>query len=295
MSKQGQAVIYKMVTERMIEKLKAGTVPWRKPWVNRGMAVNWKNQKPYRGINQWLLDPGEYATKKQIEEAGGKVKPEEVKKGHIVVFWKPIEKKDAENEDEKKFFLLRYYQVYEINTQAEGLKSKMALTSFDHDPVEEAEKILAGYKNGPTISRNPGKAVYYPKTDHMNFPPLTDYENRDEYYSTAFHEAIHSTGAAKRLNRPGIVEFDKFGSEQYSKEELVAEMGAAMLCAVAGIDNSTIENSAAYINAWLTKLQNDHSLVVSAASQAQRAADHILGVSFGENSNEGEGEEAAAA
>ena len=282
--------IYKMVTERMIEKLKAGTVPWRKPWVNRGMAVNWVTGKAYRGVNAWLLDPGEYASIKQINKAGGRVK--KGAKSQIVVFWKAIEKTDKDSGEKDTFFMLRYYRVFEINTQVEGLKSKMTVLPFDHNPVEEAEKILAGYANGPTISRNPGRAFYTPATDHMNYPPLTDYANRDEYYSVAFHEAIHSTGHAKRLNRPGVADFDRFGSEQYSKEELVAEMGAAMLCAVAGIDNSTIENSASYIDAWLSKLQNDHTLVVSAASQAQKAADLILGVTFAEKEEE---EEATAA
>jgi antirestriction protein ArdC len=281
-----QQVIFKMVTDRMIEKLKAGTVPWRKPWVNRGMAVNWVTGKLYRGINQWLLDPGEYASFKQITAAGGKVK--KGAKSEIVVFWKPMIKKNKENGEEEKFFLFRYYRVFEINTQVEGLKSKMKIESFEHDPVEEAEKIIAAYVNGPTISRNPGRAVYTPINDHVNFPPLADYPNRDEYYSTALHELIHSTGHEKRIGRPGIVNFDKFGSEQYSKEELIAEMGAAMLCGMAGIDNSTIDNSAAYIASWLEKLQNDDTLVVAAASQAQKAADLILGTTFEEKNEEEE-------
>lgn len=92
-----------------------------------------------------------------------------------------------------------------------------------------------------------------------------------------FHEMVHSTGYESRLNRDGVTGTHKFGSEDYSKEELVAEMGTAMLCGVAGIDNSTIENSASYIQSWLRQLKNDKKLVILASSKAQKAVDYILG------------------
>ena len=237
-----------------------------------------KTQKPYRGINTWLLEPGEYATFNQIKQAGGKIK--KGSKSHIVVFWKWLEKEDEDTGDTVKIPFLRYYRVFEISTQVVGVKSKRNIVEYDHNPIEEAEKIFKGYMNAPDYTFRSGQAYYQPALDRINVPPLKDYKIPEEYYSTLFHEMIHSTGHASRLNRAGIEEVAAFGSETYSKEELVAEMGAAMLCGVAGIDNNTIENSANYIGGWLRALKDDKRLVVRAAAQAQNAADYILGTTY---------------
>ncbi|MHA7584557.1 ArdC family protein [Paenibacillus vandeheii] len=274
--------IYEMITNRMIELLEKGVVPWRRPW-KVGGAVNWKTQKPYRGINTLLLEPGEYASFKQISEAGGKVKKGE--KSEIVVFWTWLEKEDKDGEPVKIPFL-RYYRVFEINRQCEGLQSKRNDQTFDHDPIEAAERICEGYKDAPPVRFASGRAFYRPADDIVSVPPICDYSKPEEYYSTLFHEHVHSTGHESRLNRSGITELAAFGDESYSREELVAEIGAAMLCGVAGIDNSTIENSAAYVGSWLRKLKDDKKLVVQAAGQAQKAADHILGVTFQEAASE---------
>lgn len=266
--------VYEMVTNKIIEQLEKGVIPWRKPWVNFS-AINWKTGKAYRGINTLLLEPGEYASFKQIKEAGGTVKKGE--KGHVVVFWKWIEIEDDETGEKEEIPFLRYYKVFEINSQVEGLKSKRETTEYQHDPVEEAEKIIKGYKNGPCYSFHPGSAYYQPLLDRINVPPMKDFKIVDEYYCTIFHEMVHSTGHRSRLNRKGIEEITAFGSEVYSNEELIAEIGAAMLCGVAGIDNSTIENSASYIQSWLRRLKNDKRLIVTASAQAQKAADYILG------------------
>lgn len=267
------ANVYEIVTERIIKKLESGVIPWRKPWNSNG-AVSWDTQREYRGINVMLLDPGEYATFQAITKAGGKVK--KGAKSQIAVFWKMFEDKD---DPEKKIPYLRYYSVFEINTQVEGLKSKRKdAKSYEHDPIEAAEQIKEGYRNAPPITFAPGKAYYVPAKDIISVPALTDYHNPEEFYSTMFHEMVHSTGHKSRLHRSGILDVAAFGSETYSKEELVAEIGAAMLCTVAGIDQSTFENSASYINGWLRKLKGDSKLIVSAASQAQKAADHIRGI-----------------
>ncbi|MDP4084700.1 MAG: zincin-like metallopeptidase domain-containing protein [Bacillota bacterium] len=273
--------VYEIVTQKIIEQLEKGVIPWRKPWVNAN-AVNWVTQKPYRGINTMLLSPGEYATFKQISEAGGKVK--KGAKSEIVVFWKWLEKENEEGKTEK-IPLLRFYRVFEINTQVEGLNSKREVVTFEHNPVEKGENIHKGYINSPSYSFHSGKAYYLPGRDHINVPPLKDYKNPHEYYSTLFHEMVHSTGNQSRLARSGILEKASFGDEIYSREELIAEMGAAMLCGVAGIDNSTIENSASYINSWLRALKDDKRLVIQAASQAQKAADYILGTQYQEGEN----------
>lgn len=274
--------MYEIVTEKVMEELEKGVVPWRKPWINGG-AVNWKTQKAYRGINVFLLESGEYATYKQIQEAGGKVRKGE--KSHIVVFWKWLEKEDEESGKVERIPYLRYYRVFEINSQVDGLESKRKETSFDHDPIGKAEEIYKDYINAPDYTFYSGKAVYYPTLDKINCPPLKDFPKVEEYYSTLFHEMVHSTGHKNRLARSGVTTQDvAFGDDVYSKEELVAEMGAAMLCGVAGIDNNTISNSASYIHSWLRSLKEDSRLVVQAAAQAQKAADYILG----EEETEGE-------
>ena len=271
--------VYEIVTERIIKKLEAGTVPWRRPWSNYH-AVNWLNQKAYRGINTMLLEAGEYATYKQVTEAGGTVKKGQ--KANLIVFWKWMIKEDQETGEKQEFPFLRYYNVFEINTQCEGLQSKRKEQEFNHNPIEEAELIKEGYQDAPLITFSPGKAFYSPSNDTISIPPLKDYEKPEEYYSTMFHELVHSTGHSSRLKRPGIIQPAGFGSETYSKEELVAEIGAAMLCAVSGIDNTTVDNSASYIASWLRRLKEDSRLVVMAAAQAQKASDYIQGIQFTE-------------
>lgn len=266
--------VYDFVTQAIIEKLEKGTVPWRKPFINC-TAVNWLTQKPYRGINAFLLDGGEYATFKQISQNGGKVKKGE--KGNLIVFWKWIEREDEKTGEIKEVPLLRYYKVFEINTQCEGLKSRRRSISFDHDPIEEAESVIKKYKPAPSFTHKSGSAYYLPSKDVVNVPPMKDFKKAEEYYSVFFHEMVHSTGHSSRLNREGVTQRASFGSELYSKEELVAELGAAMLCATVGIDNDTIDNSASYINGWLRSLKNDNRLIVQAAAQAQKAADFIIG------------------
>jgi antirestriction protein ArdC len=270
--------IYEMVNTKIIEKLEAGVIPWRKPWKGSG-AVNWKTQKEYRGINQILLDAGEYATFKQIKDAGGKVK--KGAKSEIIVFWKFLEKENEQGETEK-LPLLRYYRVFNIEKDVEGLEPKQERAEFNHNPIEEAEKIFKGYINCPSYTFENDGAWYRPFQDLINVPPISAFEKGEEFYCTLFHEMAHSTGHESRLKREGIKTVAAFGSEDYSKEELIAEFTASMLCGVAGIDNSTIDNSASYINSWLRKLKDDKTMLVQAAGKAQKAADYILGTKFEE-------------
>jgi antirestriction protein ArdC len=103
------------------------------------------------------------------------------------------------------------------------------------------------------------------------------FQSAEAYFSTLFHEMTHSTGHEKRLNRPTLTDLCPFGSTNYSLEELVAEMGAAFLCGLTGVENNTIDNSAAYLKGWLGKLKNDTKLLIQAAANAQRAVDYITG------------------
>ena len=223
-----------------------------------------------------LLDPGEYATFPQIEKAGGKVKKGQ--KAQIAVLWKfGNEVDDDGNETGKKTAWMRYYNVFNIETQCEGLTSRRKVIERNNDPIQAAEQIKEGYKDCPPVTFAPGKAFYRPSTDIISIPALSDYRKPQEYYCTMFHEMIHSTGHKKRLDRDGFQGIAAFGSETYSKEELIAELGAAMLCTEAGIDNDTIDNSAAYIQSWLRALKNDTGLIIKASGSAKKAADFILG------------------
>lgn len=272
--------VYEIVTGKILEKLAQGKIPWRQPWDDKG-AVNWNSQKPYRGINALLLDPGEYATFPQIEKSGGKVKKGQ--KAQIAVLWKfGKEVDDDGNETGKQTAWMRYYNVFNIATQCEGLTSRRKVIERSNNPIHAAEQIKEGYRNCPPITFAPGKAFYRPATDTISIPHINDYKNPAEHYSTMFHEMAHSTGHKSRLNRAGIIDIAAFGSETYSKEELVAEITAAMLCGVTGIENSTLENSAAYIKSWSRKLKDDPKLIVTAASQAQKSADYIQGIKHSE-------------
>lgn len=273
------ATVYEIVTNKVLEKLEQGVIPWRKPWVNRGQAVNWLTQKSYRGINAMLLDPGEYATFNQISSFGGRIKKGE--ESHIVVFWKWLEKENEETGKIEKMPLLRFYKVWEINSQCEGLNSRRKdnETMYNHDPIAEAEKIINEFKNRPDIKFTSGRADYFPMLDFVRVPPLADYKVPEEYYSTLFHELVHSTGHISRLNRFSLTDKNAaFGSETYSKEELIAEMGAAMLCGIAGFVETTIDNSVAYIKGWSKRIKEDSRFIIMAASKAQKAADYIMGV-----------------
>jgi len=285
------ATVYEIVTDRIIKQLEAGTIPWRKPWNSayvQGQGegpVSWDTQRPYSGVNLLLLDPGEYATYNAIQAAGGHVKKGE--KASIAVFWKMNRVQDENDPDKEKLIpFLRYYSVFEINTQAEGLSSKRAKAEeHKNSPIEEAERIISNMPNRPSIV-NGKDALYRGSTDTVEIPTRSSFINSEAYYGTLFHELAHSTGHESRLNRPIK---NRFGTDPYAKEELVAEIGAAFLAAVARLENPfTIENSGAYIQSWIRRFRDDSRLIVTAASQAQKAADYIRGI------KQAKGEEQAA-
>jgi antirestriction protein ArdC len=140
---------------------------------------------------------------------------------------------------------------------------------------------MNGYTDKPEIEFLGDSAFYSAATDYVRIPQLNKFENPELYYSVLFHELIHSTGHKNRLDRKTVSENDGFGGKKYSKEELIAEIGAAMLCGTVGIENVTIENNAAYIQNWINVLQADKRLIIHAAGAAQKAADYILKVNNG--------------
>lgn len=275
--------VYQAITDRIIAQLEKGEIPWKKPWSGvREGAFNRVSKKPYSLLNQMILEhDGEYATFKQWTDLGGKVR--KGAKSEIVVFWKIIEKTETKSNGEEiktSIPYLRYINVFHIS-QIEGVEplEKMVTT---HEPIKEAEKIKDDYSEREhflikeTISN---KAFYSPTQDFIQVPCKEQYENIMEFYSTLFHEMIHSTGHHSRLAR--FNEESKlvaFGSEDYSKEELVAEIGSATLMNMIGIETiKTFKNSAAYIQSWLRVLKNDNRFIVSASSKAEKAVKYIIG------------------
>lgn len=276
------ANVYEMVTQRIIEELEQGIIPWNKPWTGvRGGAFNRISKKPYSLINQMMLrHDGEYASYKQWQSVGGQVRKGE--KSEIVVFWKMLQKKE-QNEDGDEVVrtipVLKYFSVFHIS-QVDGVEplEKPELNE-EIEPLDEAEDVLMGYINREGIKfeqEASNEAYYAPLRDMIHLPLIEQFSDAAEYYSVAFHEATHSTMKETRCNRPQ--KMAAFGTENYSKEELVAEIGSATMLNILGIETKgTFKNNAAYIQNWLQVLKNDNRFIVSASSKAEKAVKYILG------------------
>ena len=288
--------IYQVVTDRIIESLKNGFVPWQKPWQAPAYAGgsfprNFQTGKPYRGVNILLLWSMPYTapfwlTFKQAQELGGTVRKGE--KGTQIVFYKQLNRKANDTEegptettDEKgkrSPFLLTYYTVFNVE-QCDGLTlpETICTQSSDVEMDETGEALIQAWQGRPEmklLSQTEGRAYYRPLTDSVHMPARFRFLDSSLYYSTLFHELVHSTGHESRLNRTFG---SRFGDDLYSKEELVAETGAAFLCAIAGIAcDKTEVNTTAYIQNWIERLEGDNRLILQAAAAAQKAVDLII-------------------
>ncbi len=273
--------IYEEITNRIINQLESGEIPWHKPWhgITSG-AYNRVSKKPYSLLNQMLLmHDGEYATYKQWTDLGGTIKKGE--KSEIVVFWKIFQVEEEENgkKVKKSIPLLKYINVFHVS-QVDGVEPK-SVKPIEHNPVEEAEKIKSDYVDREHLLIEElitNRAFYSPSRDYIQVPCKEQYDNVNEFYSTLFHEMVHSTGHKDRLGRLDVnAKLASFGSEDYSKEELIAEIGSAFLMNHVGIETSkTFKNSAAYIQSWLKVLKDDNRFIVSASSKAEKAMKYIL-------------------
>lgn len=286
--------LYQEITDRIIAELEQGIIPWKKPWSGvRSGAISYATGKPYSLINQLMLKPGEYITFNEAKKRGGKVK-----KGahaHMVVFWKVIEKEKTDDSGKvitgndgkpltEAIPFLRYFNVFHID-DVEGVEPRWKdyLPATPAQPIEAAEQALKGYIARSGVGFENGKqdrAYYSPALDRISLPLMEQFAEAAEYYSTAFHEATHSTGHKSRLNRfTGDAANALFGSESYSKEELVAEIGSACILNELGIETpGSFKNSAAYIQNWLKALRNDKRMIVNAASKADKAVKLILNI-----------------
>ena len=280
--------VCEIVAQRVLEELAKGEIPWQKPWFGSDRFVSHVNGKHYSLLNCILLgEPGEYATFNQIAKEGGSVK--KGAKSKIVVFWSPVKKEVEDETGEKKvstYYILKYYRVFSLN-DCDGIKKKYLNeddTRFIHEKEMSAEEIVDGYMAAnPSLrifrDEESSRAFYRPSEDFIQVPRMEQFEKVEEFYSTLFHEMTHSTGHWTRLGRfkeNGSVA--AFGDEDYGKEELIAELGAAALCGKCGIESeSSFRNSAAYLQGWTDAIKGDPNLIVAAAGKADKAVSFILG------------------
>jgi antirestriction protein ArdC len=280
---------YQIVTDAIMAHLQRGSVPWTCPW-NRsiGRPRNFHSQREYHGINVLLLGIQQFAspwwmTFRQVQEGGGKIRKGE--HGTPVMKWGKAER-TAENgdrtEEKKTTYFLRSYRVFNA-AQIEGVDFPEYVASPQLEAsqrIARAEQICSQMPKPPTIKDGrTTQASYRPSTDTIQMPALSRFNSAESYHLTLFHELVHATGHASRLNRKAVVEGDLFKEREYSQEELIAEMGAAFLGMEANIVTDQHEQSAAYVKSWLDVLGNsDHRRwIVLSANQAGRAVDFILG------------------
>ena len=170
----------------------------------------------------------------------------------------------------------RFYSVFNVE-QTERLEIPKPMRELPlNQKMELCEEVVVGYQNKPAIEFKPGIACYIPSLDEVRMPELNAYKDSENFYATLFHELGHSTGHHARLNRQGVSGPIEFGSQEYSSEELIAEISASFLCAHCQIENNVIDNSVAYLNSWISKLSNDKYMIVKAASEAQKAFNLIV-------------------
>lgn len=272
--------VYDIITEKIMQELQAGRVPWLKPWKPSDAPMNARGTR-YTGINVFLLaaaretkgyTSNKWMTYNQAEEMGGHIKAEE--HATIIIYASSFEtEKDGKKE---KKFAMRYYNVFNTE-QTEGITFPAPADLPTIEPLDAAESVINAMQNKPEIKHGGDSAYYATRTDYVQMPPVNSFVSSEEYYAVLFHELGHSTGHASRLARFTAEQDHTFGSEDYSKEELIAEMTSAFLCGSTGITMHT-ENRTAYIQSWLEALNNDKTLVVKAASAAQKAADYIQNI-----------------
>ena len=297
--KTNKTNIYDQITSQIIAELENGIIPWQKPWANGSFmgCISHTTGRPYSLLNQWLLGgrAGEWLTYKQIQDEGGRVRKGE--KASTVVFWtfvqKVVDRKETENIEDgeqngtkveekiEAYPILKGYTVFHID-QTEGIKPRFnnEAKKYEHTPIEAAEAAVETYINRDGLKlkiENSDRAFYRPSTDSVTVPKSEQFKIKEEYYSTLFHELTHSTGHKSRLNRSGIAGLHFFGDTEYSKEELIAEIGAAFMCQTVGIECAkAFKNSVAYVQSWLGALKNDKKLIVTAAAKAEQAVNYML-------------------
>ena len=277
--------IYQIVTDQIIKQLEqVNTADYNQPWFCVGHSPVNLRGTAYRGINHILLSHSGHqsniwGTFKQWKEKECSVKKGE--RAQIVVLWKFFNEADEEGNATGKnsSVMTRYYKVFN-SEQVEGedarsIEQKFKEKLLDHDPIAEAQNFVDGYMEGERLPLRNSDRAYYSGgiAEHIAMPELGQFDSPAHYYSVFAHEITHSTGNKNRLERDLS---GKFGSEKYAFEELVAELGSAMICGSIGLEQKPREDHAQYIKGWLTRLRSDNKFIIQAASKAQKAADYAL-------------------
>ena len=283
--------VYKLVTDTIVERMKQGQIPWKSPYTVRGMgcAISHGSKEPYSFINQFLLmEPGEYFTFNQVQKEGFRIR--KGAKAKFVVFWKMlsfsearsvgefIEESDADGTSKLIPYLRRYNVFHE--SDIEGFERDTHDDEIDAAKNAEffrpADDIIDGYANtprGPRFATVDCVPHYTPSLDIVECPQKAQFVSLSEYYKTVFHELVHSTGHDDRLKRGLKGHSDMTG---YSREELVAEIGASYLTSISNLPDQSIDNAVAYLQGWIRHLQSNPKWIVWAASRAEAATKYIL-------------------
>jgi len=290
--------LYEEVSNRIVAIIEKGVLPWRKTWSTYGLARNYVSGRQYTGINYILMNnTGHaipyFATFNQIKELGGTI----IKgaKANIVIYFKVYYKDSNDNiltpevakgryekgEDIRILKLIRYYNVFNLE-DIEGIE--IDYTRFpevklsDNEKITRCEDTIRNMPNPPDLRQiDANRAFYSPAQDFINLPSIGQFETSEYYYATYFHELIHATGHASRLARNEVMDFSGFGTKPYSKEELIAEIGASFLSCHCQINyDSVVENNASYLAGWLKVLKEDSRFIFKVSAEAQKAIEFIL-------------------
>lgn len=276
--------VYEKITNKFVDAIQfQGKMPWQKPWVGGTMPRNYATKRTYNGINLVLtlfsgFDSPNWLTFNQVNQLGGLVK--KGSKGTPIIFWEKREsltgEKNSQGEDVKKSYLLLKDYVIFNEEQIEGIDFKNEVVLINEEErMLEIENIFKA--TNIQVLEGGDSACYIPMQDLIKMPKFGFFKSKNDYYATLSHEFIHATGHVSRLKREGVANFNRFGSEQYSFEELVAEIGSCMFLSLHGIQNDKVEsNQMAYVQNWIRVLKNDPSMIIKASKEAQKAVDWIV-------------------
>ncbi|MFM2057450.1 MAG: antirestriction protein [Pseudomonadota bacterium] len=283
-----RADVYARVTERIVTALETGTRPWVQPWRAEQagpLAMPQRhNGTPYRGINVLLLwgeaiehgyQSSTWMTYKQAQALGGQVRKGE--HGALVVFANQYTKKETDDQGDevaRDIHFMKGYTVFNVD-QIDELPAMYRPTPVVHgEPLQRIEAAEQFFRHTGAVFQEGGHHAFYaPGPDIIRLPPTDVFRDAASYTATKAHELVHWSGHTSRLARDFGAQ--RFGDEGYAIEELVAELGAAFLCADLGVTDEPRPDHAAYLASWLRALKNDKRLIFSAAAHAQRAADFL--------------------
>lgn len=274
------------IEDGILACLDAGVLPWNRPW-SVGGPRNFTTGKAYAGminnlyLSAWAGAKGltdDWAGKGQIKQAGGTLTDDAIPVSIFAPIISTFEKENESGEKEKVTFIKGFKEVTVFNaSHVEGVTIEPREGNTD-DPIEAADAMIAAMPLAPAIVHGGNSAHYLPAFDQVTLPKFEQFDSATDYYGVAFHELAHATGAANRLNRPGVADFDRFGSHQYAVEELVAEITSAHAVALCGLDRT--EPSAGYIGSWAKRLTDEREMILQAMEEAAEAVRWIEGTHY---------------